>query len=46
MRERAMLVGATLMITSSPGEGCSVVLSLPLPESEKSSSPLTLEHPI
>jgi len=30
MRERAALIGATLSITSSPGEGCSVVLSLPL----------------
>ena len=38
MRERAMLVGATLTITSSPQAGCSVVLSLPLPETEKSSS--------
>jgi signal transduction histidine kinase len=37
MRERAMLVGATLTITSSPGAGCSVVLSLPLLETEKSS---------
>ena len=46
MRERAMLVGATLMITSSPGAGCTVVLTLPLPGSEKSSPPLTLEQPI
>lgn len=46
MRERAMLVGATLLITSSPGSGCSVALSLPLSESKKSSSPLILEHPI
>ena len=38
MRERAMLVGATLTITSAPGAGCSVVLSLPLPEAEKSYS--------
>jgi signal transduction histidine kinase len=37
MRERAMLVGAMLTLTSSPGAGCSVVLSLPLLESEKSS---------
>src|SRR5258706_8946850 len=35
MRERAMLVGATLTLTSSPGAGCSVVLSLPLLEAEK-----------
>jgi signal transduction histidine kinase len=38
MRERAMLVGAMLTLTSSPGAGCSVVLSLPLLESEKSST--------
>ena len=44
MRERAMLVGATLMITSSPGAGCSVVLTLPLQVSEKSSPSLTLEQ--
>lgn len=31
MRERAMLIGATLTIDSSPGEGCQVALSLPLP---------------
>lgn len=30
MRERAMLIGARLQINSSPGKGCSVVLSLPL----------------
>lgn len=30
MRERAMLIGATLKITSSPDRGCSVTLSLPL----------------
>jgi signal transduction histidine kinase len=41
MRERAMLVGATLTITSSPYAGCSVVLSLTLPETVKS-SPLIL----
>ena len=29
MRERAALIGATLSISSSPGNGCSVVLSLP-----------------
>ena len=33
MRERAMLIGATLTITSALGEGCKVKLSLPLPES-------------
>ena len=30
MRERAALIGATLNISSSPGEGCTVELSLPL----------------
>lgn len=30
MRERAMLIQATLSILSSPGHGCTVVLSLPL----------------
>ncbi len=30
MRERAMLVGASLSITSHPGKGCTVILSLPL----------------
>lgn len=30
MRERAMLIGATLKITSSPGNGCHIQLSLPL----------------
>ncbi|HEV2579423.1 MAG TPA: sensor histidine kinase, partial [Ktedonobacteraceae bacterium] len=30
MRERAALMGATLLITSSPDNGCSVVLTLPL----------------
>jgi len=30
IRERAMLIGATLTIDSSPGEGCQVALSLPL----------------
>jgi signal transduction histidine kinase len=29
MRERAMLIGATLKITSSPGNGCHIELSLP-----------------
>ena len=32
MRERAILIGANLKIISSPGEGCTVELSLPLPE--------------
>jgi len=32
MRERAMLIGATLTINSLPGDGCKVELSLPLPE--------------
>jgi signal transduction histidine kinase len=32
MRERAMLIGATLAITSALGDGCKVELSLPLPE--------------
>ena len=32
MRERAMLIGATLTIDSSPGEGCQVALSLPVSE--------------
>jgi signal transduction histidine kinase len=32
MRERAILIGANLKIISSPGEGCTVDLSLPLPE--------------
>jgi len=31
MRERAALIGATLKITSSPGNGCYVELSLPTP---------------
>jgi signal transduction histidine kinase len=30
MRERAMLIDASLSITSRPGQGCTVVLSLPL----------------
>ncbi|HZS77050.1 MAG TPA: sensor histidine kinase [Ktedonobacteraceae bacterium] len=30
MRERAMLIGATLTITSHPGKGCVVYLTLPL----------------
>src|SRR6266849_3843133 len=30
MRERAILIGANLMIISSPGEGCTLDLSLPL----------------
>jgi signal transduction histidine kinase len=30
MRERAMLIGAQLAITSLPGKGCTVTLSLPL----------------
>ena len=30
MRERAMLIGATLSITSASGEGCKIELSLPL----------------
>jgi len=32
MRERALLIGATLTIISSPGEGCKVELALPLAE--------------
>ncbi|HEX9134329.1 MAG TPA: sensor histidine kinase, partial [Ktedonobacteraceae bacterium] len=32
MRERAILIGANLKINSSPGEGCTLELSLPLPE--------------
>jgi signal transduction histidine kinase len=32
MRERAMLIGATLTIASSSGEGCKVELALPLTE--------------
>jgi signal transduction histidine kinase len=36
MRERALLIGANLKILSSPGEGCTLELSLTLPgESEK-----------
>ncbi len=31
MRERALLIGANLEINSSPGEGCTLELSLPLP---------------
>ncbi len=31
MRERAMLINASLTITSKPGKGCSLCLSLPLP---------------
>jgi signal transduction histidine kinase len=38
MRERAILVGATLTITSSLDAGCSIVLSLALPETKKPSS--------
>ncbi|HZU70321.1 MAG TPA: sensor histidine kinase [Ktedonobacteraceae bacterium] len=38
MRERAMLVGATLTFTSSPGAGCSVELHLPLPDTGRTSS--------
>jgi len=30
MRERAILIGASLQIISTPGEGCSIELSLPL----------------
>jgi signal transduction histidine kinase len=30
MRERAILIGASLKIISAPGEGCSIDLSLPL----------------
>jgi len=30
MRERAILIGANLKIISSPGEGCTLELSLPL----------------
>jgi signal transduction histidine kinase len=30
MRERAALIGATLKITSSPGNGCHIELLLPL----------------
>jgi signal transduction histidine kinase len=30
MRERAALIGASLTISSSPGTGCSIFLSLPL----------------
>jgi len=30
MRERAILIGASLKIISVPGEGCSIELSLPL----------------
>ena len=30
MRERATLIGATLQITSSPGNGCHIELSLPI----------------
>lgn len=32
MRERAMLIGATLTISSAPGKGCTVALSLPCEE--------------
>jgi signal transduction histidine kinase len=32
MRERALLIGADLMITSSPQNGCTVALSLSLLE--------------
>ncbi len=32
MRERALLIGANLEINSSPGAGCTIELSLPLPE--------------
>jgi signal transduction histidine kinase len=30
MRERAILIGANLYIASTPGEGCTIELSLPL----------------
>jgi signal transduction histidine kinase len=35
MRERAMLIDAKLSITSRPGKGCSVVLSLPLKQERR-----------
>ncbi|HKF36008.1 MAG TPA: sensor histidine kinase [Ktedonobacteraceae bacterium] len=35
MRERAMLIGATLAISSALGDGCKVELSLPLPEGSR-----------
>ena len=38
MRERAMLIGATLKLSSSPGAGCSVDLRLPFVNTEKTSS--------
>jgi signal transduction histidine kinase len=38
MRERALLIGADLTITSSPQNGCTVELSLPLPEGSSGSS--------
>jgi signal transduction histidine kinase len=34
MQERAMLIGASLIIESSPGRGCMVLLSCPLPAPE------------
>ena len=41
MRERAALIGATLTISSSSGNGCHVALSLPL-----ASSPPSQESPV
>ena len=41
MRERATLIGATLKITSSPGDGCHVELSMPV-----GAWPLSRKQPI
>ena len=38
MRERAAALAATLSVTSSPGDGTSVCLTVPLPRSERRSS--------
>jgi signal transduction histidine kinase len=35
IRERAALIGAKLSITSSPGNGCTIILSLPLVNQQK-----------
>ncbi len=35
IRERAALIGAKLSITSSPGNGCTIILSLPLINEQK-----------
>ena len=35
MRERAALIGAKLSITSSPGNGCTIILSMPLANEQR-----------